>query len=132
MTDVKEAAAQRVAEIMGEKLAEYHREIESRLSIDCREDPDPLIDLPDVATLAGVQPGTPGQWRQRTKRGQAAHAFPEPAPGIGERFEDKPLWYAVSQIIPYLERTGNWPPGAGARPKTRGRRINREPESEAA
>ena len=103
-------------------IREYHRIIKERLEIDCERDPDPLIDLPDIAELAGLAPGTPVQWRQRTRRGEAKHPFPEPAPGIGDRFADKPLWHAVSQVIPYLEETGNWPPGAGARPMTRGPR----------
>lgn len=100
----------------------YHAEIRERLGIDTKADPDPLIDMPQIAKLAGVQPGTVKQWRQRTRLGQRKQPFPAPPPGVGDRFPDKPMWYAVTQVIPFLESTGNWPPESGARPATRGPR----------
>jgi hypothetical protein len=109
-------------ETPAEDLAEYHRIIAERLGIDCEADPDPLIDLPQIADLGGLSKVTPVQMRQRTRHGRAKHPFPDPAPNEGSRFADKPLWRAVTQIIPYLQETGNWPPGAGARPLTRGPR----------
>lgn len=108
------------------ELVEWHRIIKERLGIDATDDPDPLISLPDVAELAGLAPGTPGQMRQRSRKGQAVHPFPEPAPGLGQRFADKPLWHAATQIIPYLKQTGNWPPEAGARKATRGPRKRKD------
>lgn len=130
--DAEETETQNAEGYTPEQIAEFHRVIRERLGIDCAQDPDPLIDLPDVAELAGVQPGTPGQWRQRTKHGNATVPFPEQAPGLGERFPDKPLWHAVSQIIPYLERTGHWPPGTGARPDARGARRRPQTGDRAA
>lgn len=109
-----------------EREAEYKRVIKERLGIEVSDlDPDPLIDIPQIALLAGVQRGTPKQWRNRTRRQETSTPFPDPAPFEGSRFRDKPLWHAISQVIPYLERTGNWPPGAGARPTTRGPRTER-------
>jgi hypothetical protein len=105
-----------------EELEEIYDIIEERLSIDCDADPDPLIDLPQVADLGGLAKVTPVQMRQRTAAGRSRHPFPEPAPGVGSRFADKPMWHAVSQIVPFLKATGHWPPGAGARPTTRGPR----------
>jgi hypothetical protein len=108
------------------EVTDYHEVIRERLGIDCAADPDPLIDMPRIARLAGVQPGTVKQWRNRTRLGQARHPFPEPPPGTGDRFQDKPLWHAVSQVIPFLEASGNWPPETGARPATRGPRQRDE------
>jgi hypothetical protein len=97
--------------------------IKERLNIEAGpHDQDPLIDLKDIADLAGLAPGTPGQQRQRSARGEGRVKFPDVAPGIGERWPEKPLWRACTQVIPYLEATGNWPPGKGAREVTRGPR----------
>lgn len=106
-----------------DELEEIYDIIEERLGIDCDADRDPLIDLPQIADLAGLARVTPVQMRQRTRTGQAKHPFPEPAPDMGTRYKDKPLWHAVSQIVPFLKETGHWPPGAGARPLTRGPRT---------
>jgi hypothetical protein len=102
-----------------------HAQITDRLGIDCAEDPDPLIDLGDIAALAGLAKITPAQWRQRTKAGTARVPFPDPAPGVGLRFADKPMWRAVSQVLPYLIATENWPPENGARTMNRGPRSER-------
>jgi hypothetical protein len=110
----------RLEDLPPEVLAEYHRNIRDRLKIDTTRDPDPLIDLTDIATLAGLTPKTPSVWRNRTKNGEIRHPFPEPGDPAGQRYEDKPLWRAVTEVIPYLETTGNWPPESGARPATRG------------
>ena len=119
-TDTRRRATKQLADIPAAELRGYHTIIEERLGIDCKDDPDPLIDLKDMAELAGLAPGTPGQMRHRSKDGHGKVVFPPQAPGIGERWPEKPLFRAVSDVIPYLEATGNWPPGAGARPSTRG------------
>lgn len=80
------------------------------------EDPDPLIDAPMFAELAGVAPNTPGAWQQRTKEGKEKVAFPEP----GEpKYKDKPQWYAISQALRYLMDSYRWPRGVAARENTR-------------
>jgi hypothetical protein len=80
------------------------------------EDPDPLIDAPMFAELAGVAPNTPGAWQQRTKEGKEKVAFPEP----GEpKYRDKPQWYAISQALRYLMDSFRWPRGVAARESTR-------------
>jgi hypothetical protein len=108
----------------------YREVIRERLGLVVNDaNPDPLIDLKEIARLAGVQEGTPKQWRGRTRNGIARNPFPEPIPGEGDRFPGKPMWKVMSQVIPYLERTGNWPPESGARPATRGPRL---PRAEAA
>lgn len=112
-----------LSEMDPKELAEVHRWIRKLLQIDTNIDPDPLIDLPDIATLAGVAEGTPGVWRQRTRSGKARVDFPEPGDPTGARYEDKPLWRAVSEVLPFLKATGNWPPGSAARPITRGPRA---------
>lgn len=104
--------------------------VEMILGIDTRDDPDPLIDLPMIALLAGVSRGTPEQWRVRTRlaAGTAQPVrvpFPETPPGIGSRFPDKPMWHAVSQIVPYLRHTRRWPPGRAGRPSRRHPRLQR-------
>lgn len=95
-------------------------------------DPDPLLDLKDIAELSGLAPDTPGQQRQRSKAGGGRVKFPPEDPTLGERWPEKPLFRAVTGVIPYLKATGNWPPGAGARPTTRGVRGPRQPKAEAA
>lgn len=88
--------------------------------IDTVADTDPLIDMPMIAELAGVSPGTPGAWQQRTKKGIERVAFPEPA---DDRYEDKPQWNALSQIVAgFLKPSGRWPRGTAAR--TRAPRIS--------
>lgn len=83
---------------------------------DVNEDPDPLIDAPMFAELAGVAPNTPGAWQQRTKEGKEKVAFPEP----GEpKYRDKPQWYAISQALRYLMDSYRWPRGVAARESTR-------------
>jgi hypothetical protein len=110
-----------------DELAEIHRHIQERLGIDTQVDPDPLIDLPRIAKLAGLAPGTPGQQRQRSLAGKSRERFPDPDPIAGSRFEDKPMWKAVTDVVPYLMRTGNWPPEAGARHQTRGGKSDAPP-----
>jgi hypothetical protein len=105
---------------------EFQQVVEERLNIDTREDPDPLIDLPAIAKLGGLAPGTPGQQRQRSIAGRARVHFPEPDPTAGSRFADKPMWRAVTQICPYFVDMGNWPPGRAAREQTRGPRDKEE------
>jgi hypothetical protein len=108
-----------IEEIPRERLAEYHHHIQRRLGIDTVRDPDPLLSLPQIAELAGLSPNTPSVWRQRTRRGEARVPFPEPGTPTGKRNADKPMWAAVTEVIPYLEATHNWPPDSGARPGTR-------------
>ena len=106
-----------------DELASAWSIIRERLGIDAGPtDPDPLVDLKDIAELAGLAPDTPGQQRQRSKSGGGRVKFPDEDPREGKRWEEKPLFRAVTGVIPYLEATGNWPPGAGARPTTRGPR----------
>lgn len=105
------------------------------LGIDTETDPDPLIDLPMITLLAGVSKGTPEQWRARTRVALAGgpavrHLFPDPPPGVASRFPDKPMWHALSQVVPYLKRTQRWPPGRAGRPRRRMPR--REPAAIAA
>ena len=95
--------------------------IEDILGINPDEQPDPLVDTQEIAKLAGVQPGTVVQWIQRTRRGELAKPFP-PRDKESERWSDKPLWRATSVIVPWLDDTQRWPPGAAARPMTRGPR----------
>jgi hypothetical protein len=123
--DTRINAGKKLSDIPDAQLAEYHSIIRDRLGIDCSDEPDPLIDLKDIAALAGLAEGTPGQMRQRSKDGKGRVKFPAEAPGIGRRWPDKPLFNAVTQVIPYMEETGNWPPGAGARMTTRGPRTGK-------
>lgn len=123
--DTRIDASKTLGEIPAAQLAEYHSIISERLGINCDEEPDPLIDLKDIAALAGLAEGTPGQMRQRSKDGKGRVKFPSEAPGIGQRWPDKPLFKAVTEVIPYMEETGNWPPGTGARLATRGPRSTR-------
>jgi hypothetical protein len=122
--DIRAIATRRLKDIPAAELRGYHAIITERLGIDCTSDPDPVIDLKDIAELAGLAPGTPGQMRQRSKDGKGRVKFPAEAEGIGTRWPEKPLFPAVTGVIPFLEATGNWPPGAGARPSTRGPREN--------
>lgn len=80
------------------------------------DDPDPLIDAPMLAELAGVAPNTPGAWQQRTKEGREKVAFPEPGE---DKYRDKPQWFAISQALRYLMDSGRWPRGVSARESTR-------------
>jgi hypothetical protein len=124
--DTRIVATKQLSDIAAAELEDYHAIIRERLDIECGpDDPDPVIDLQDIAVLAGLAPGTPGQMRQRSKDGKGRVKFPDPARGIGERWPEKPLFPAVTGVIPYLEATGNWPPGAGARHTTRGPRRGR-------
>jgi hypothetical protein len=83
---------------------------------------DPLIDMPMIAELAGVAPGTPGAWQQRYGADRSVpgaavmHPFPEPHDG---RYLDKPQWRAVSFVRDFLYPTGRWPRGTVARESTR-------------
>lgn len=65
---------------------------------------DKLIDLRGIATLVGVSPYTPQQWRER---GQL------PDPDVPD-FPDKPLWRETT-IIDWAKDTKRWPPGSVAR-----------------
>lgn len=118
--DTRTVATRKLEDIPPAELKGFHAIITERLGIDCADEPDPVIDLKDIAELGGLAPGTPGQMRQRSKDGHGKVVFPREAPGIGERWPDKPLFRAVTDVIPYLDATGHWPPGVGARPKTRG------------
>lgn len=90
---------------------------------DADEDDDPLIDMPMIAKLAGVAPGTPGAWQQRTREGKERVAFPDPA---DTRYADKPQWRAVSQIVVgFLIPSRRWPRGAVAREQTRADAVPR-------
>lgn len=88
---------------------------------------DPLIDLPQIADLAGVARNTPMIWRQRSREdytGPGKLKKPFPAPD-DTRYTDKPQW-RLSTVLGWLVGTRRWPRGAVARPETRG------PRSEAA
>lgn len=78
--------------------------------------PNLLIDMPMLAELAGVAPGTPGAWQQRTREG--TERFPFPAPH-DDRYLDKPQWDAVRIVEEYLWPAGKWPRGSVARVSTR-------------
>lgn len=84
---------------------------------------DPLIDLPQIADLAGVAKNTPMIWRQRSRKnytgpGALKRPFPEPD---DPRYPDKPQW-RLSTVLRWLVGTRRWPRGAVARPETRGSR----------
>lgn len=122
-TDNRLDATRKLDDYKLEELTAAWQIIRERLSIDAGPgDPDPLIDLKDIAELAGLAPDTPGQQRQRSKAGGGRVKFPAEDPDLGLRWEEKPLFRAVTGVIPYLDATGNWPPGSGARPTTRGKR----------
>lgn len=96
---------------------------------DPAEDPDPLIDAPMFAHLAGVAPSTPGAWQQRTREGTERVRFPEP----GEpKYRDKPQWHAISQALQYLIDSDRWPRGTAARERTRAGQVNRITYAELA
>lgn len=121
--DTRRDATRKLDDYSLEDLAAAWSIIRERLGIAAGpDDPDPLVDLKDIAELAGLAPDTPGQQRQRSKAGDGRVKFPAEDPKVGLRWEEKPLFRAVTGVIPYLEATGNWPPGAGARPTTRGPR----------
>lgn len=109
--------------IPGEEIAAAHQVLHGLLpGWNSEEDPDPLIDAPMFAVLAGVAPSTPGAWQQRTRDGSEKHPFPEP----GEtRYRDKPQWFAISQALRYLMDSGRWPRGVVAREKTRAEQVRR-------
>lgn len=137
--DTRRDATRELASYSIEELATNWTIIRERLGINAGpDDPDPLIDLGDIAELAGLSPDTPGQQRQRSKAGKGRVKFPAEDPRLGQRWEKKPLFRAVTGVIPYLEATGNWPPGSGARPLTRGKRGPRRkkggqpPQADAA
>lgn len=77
-----------------------------------------LIDMPMLAELAGVAPGTPGAWQQRTKEGTERVPFPAPH---DDRYLDKPQWDAVRIVEEFLWPSGRWANGRGtvARESTR-------------
>lgn len=79
---------------------------------------DPLIDMPMIAELAGVAPGTPGAWQQRTREGTERIPFPAPH---DDRYLDKPQWRAVRFVEEFLWPSGRWEKGRGtvARTSTR-------------
>lgn len=90
-------------------------------------DQNPLIDLPQIAELAGVAKNTPMIWRQRSRvdyTGPGKLKVPFPTPD-DERYADKPQWRLLT-VLGWLVGTRRWPRGAVARPETRG------PRSEAA
>jgi hypothetical protein len=126
--DTRIDATRKLEDIEPARLRGYYAVIKERLGIECGpDDPDPIIDLKDIAELADLAADTPGQQRQRSKAGGGRVKFPDEAPIIGKRWPEKPLFHAVTAVIPYLEVTGNWPPGAGARPTTRGPRGAKRP-----
>lgn len=79
-------------------------------------EPDPLIDLPMIAELAGVASNTPKAWQQRTRNGQERVPFPAPH---DDRYTDKPQWHAVRLVEEFLKPSGRWPRGSVARESTR-------------
>lgn len=88
------------------------------LGVEVNGDQDRMVGLIQVARLAGVAPGTPIQWRQRTRRGELTgeKAFPEP--DDEDTFPDKPMW-RLSTVLNYLLRAKKWPLGAAGRPLER-------------
>lgn len=102
--------------------------IRQNLRIDTTRDPDPLISIPQIAQMAGVQRTTVTMWLQRSRpdftgTGKLRVPFPRKADG---RYVDRPQWHAISQVLEWLWETRRWPQGAAARPMTRG------PRSQAA
>lgn len=97
--------------------------IRELFGIDTDDDPDPFIDRHMVAQLAGVSKNTPGQWIQRTRRGEMGkYPFPQPD---DTRYARKPQWCAVTSIIEgFLLPRNLWPRGVGARPEMWGQRAD--------
>lgn len=109
--------AEIVGSIAPEELAAAYEVLREILpGWDPAEDPDPLIDAPMFAELAGVAPNTPGAWQQRTREGK--EKVPFPAPGE-DKYADKPQWFAISQALRYLMDSCRWPRGTAARENTR-------------
>lgn len=107
---------------LGDRKAAYAALADVLPGWDPASDPDPLIDAPMFAHLAGVAPSTPGAWQQRTREGTEKTPFPEP----GEpKYRDKPQWHAISQALRYLIDSARWPRGTVARANTRAERVAR-------
>jgi hypothetical protein len=98
--------------------------IRETLGIDTTRDSDPLISIPQIASMAGVQKTTVTMWLQRSRpdytgTGKLKVPFPTKADG---RYVDRPQWHSISQVLGWLWKTERWPRGAAARPMTRGPR----------
>lgn len=102
-----------------ERQAEYRRVLKERLNITPEDDGAPFIDSGQVATLAGVQPGTVTQWKMRTRLKRTLYPFPQPAP---QSYAGKPL-YGWREICAWLDWARKWPPLSAAREQTRGPRT---------
>lgn len=114
--DPAQVAEETPSRLSDEERAEVLRLVHDLFGIDTSGATDTLIDMPMIAQLAGVAPGTPGAWQQRTKTGKERVPFPEPS---DPRYTDKPQWYAVQLVETFLKPSGRWPRGAVARLGTR-------------
>jgi len=96
-----------------------------QMGIDTAADPDPLIDLAQIATLASFpgrsyQKNTVEVWRQRSRptyrgKGKLLQPFPEPdiiVPKAETGFLDKPKWRAITTIVAWLIEARRWHPDA--------------------
>lgn len=106
------------ATVTPERFQEYRRALLERLGLDTGRTPMKMLDNADVATLAGVRPGTITQWKRRTRLDETLFPFLEPAP---ESFPEKDL-YVPMDVCLWLDWAGKWPPGEAAREQTRGPR----------
>lgn len=103
-----------------EELEAYDRALMDRLGLtrqeidESDEGTGPLITLSQIATLGGLARNTPGAARQRTLRGLAKVAFPDPDEAMLRRMPDKPLFPSY-KVLDYFIATGNWPLGQAAR-----------------
>lgn len=95
------------------------------MGIDTAADPDPLIDLAQIAQLASFpgrtyQKNTVEVWRQRSRptyrgKGKLLQPFPEPdriVPKEETGFLPKPKWRAVSTVLAWLIESRRWHPEA--------------------
>jgi|SRR5882757_762570 len=106
--------------------AEALRVLREVIGIDTEAAPDPLIDLAQIAELAGLPKNTIEVWRQRSRpnytgKGKLRVPFPQPSRTASKEetgFLPKPRWRAISVVLPWLIDTRRWPRGVARRPRT--------------
>lgn len=107
-----------------ERYAAYRQAMRERIGVDLDRTPTKLLDSSQIATLAGVRPGTVTQWKGRTRNGAIRYPFPEER--VEESFVNKPM-YDPYQVCAWLDWSNKWPPLKAAREHTRGPRNERVP-----
>lgn len=99
-----------------ERLDEYRDVLQERLDLEPRKQRTARLDATQIATLAGVMPGTVTQWKMRTRRGQTRYPFLEPSP---ESYPSKDTYVPVD-VCMWLDWANKWPPLTASREQTRG------------